>query len=181
MEIKPRPFIPIPGGPCVPPPGRPWPIREYEAVMDQISAASAGATATLEKAEEIETKIDAVEDALKEAELKITEIDTRKEVALESIASAETGVLEDISEAKTHAVADVEASTYDAKAAALQSEEAAEKASTYLEIYETYAKVIVPVFTVDFSDGELKYQDSCSYDFTVNTESGQLEYELKEA
>ena len=49
-------------------------------------------------------------------------------------------------------------------------------AKTYKDLCEMYADIIVPVFTVDFSDGHLKYNDTASFSFTVNTSSGNLEY-----
>lgn len=54
--------------------------------------------------------------------------------------------------------------------------EAAADAETYKDICETYAGVVVPIFNVDFDDGELKYNDTASFTFTVNTSSGNLEY-----
>lgn len=57
----------------------------------------------------------------------------------------------------------------DARAAASEAEE-------YKDICEMYADIIVPVFTVDFDDGELKYNDTATFTFTINTSSGDLEY-----
>ena len=53
---------------------------------------------------------------------------------------------------------------------------AAADAETYKDICETYAGVVIPIFNVDFDDGELKYNDTASFTFTVNTSSGDLEY-----
>jgi len=57
----------------------------------------------------------------------------------------------------------------DARAAASEAEE-------YKDICEMYADIIVPVFTVDFDDGELHYNDTATFTFTIDTSTGDLEY-----
>lgn len=59
--------------------------------------------------------------------------------------------------------------------------QAASDAEMYKDIVEMYADVIVPVFYVDFTDGHLKYNDSCSFDFTINATTGNLDYILQGA
>lgn len=54
--------------------------------------------------------------------------------------------------------------------------QAAEDAERYKDLCEMYADIVVPVFHVDFDDGELKYNDGATFIFTVNTASGDLEY-----
>ncbi len=54
--------------------------------------------------------------------------------------------------------------------------QAAEDAEQYKDLCEMYADIVVPVFHVDFDDGELKYNDGATFIFTVNTASGDLEY-----
>lgn len=54
--------------------------------------------------------------------------------------------------------------------------QAAADAEEYKDICEMYADIIVPVFTVDFDDGELKYNDTATFTFTIDTSSGDLEY-----
>lgn len=38
-----------------------------------------------------------------------------------------------------------------------------------------------PSFTVDFETGELKYNDDTSYTLSINKETGNLEYYIKES
>lgn len=59
--------------------------------------------------------------------------------------------------------------------------QAAADAEMYKNIVELYADVIVPVFYVDYTDGHLKYNDSCSFDFTINATTGNLDYILQGA
>ena len=54
--------------------------------------------------------------------------------------------------------------------------QAAADAEEYKDICEMYAGIIVPVFTVDFDDGELHYNDTATFTFTIDTSTGDLEY-----
>lgn len=51
--------------------------------------------------------------------------------------------------------------------------DAAEEAK---EICEIYSDIIVPVFTVDFATGNLVYNDTSTFTFTINQTSGELDY-----
>lgn len=57
-----------------------------------------------------------------------------------------------------------------------EAESFADEAEAYKDICETYADIIVPVFYVDFTDGEVHYNDSASFTFTINQTTGQMEY-----
>lgn len=61
-----------------------------------------------------------------------------------------------------------------------QSKISADDSLNSLTECQKLVKAITPVFTIDFDDGELHYNDDCSYSFTVNTSTGNLEYELEE-
>ena len=54
--------------------------------------------------------------------------------------------------------------------------QAALDAETAKGICETYADIIVPEFYVDFTDGEVHYNDSASFTFTINQSTGNMDY-----
>lgn len=59
-----------------------------------------------------------------------------------------------------------------------EAEQAATDAERYAGICEAYADIVMPIFEVLFTDGEVHYNDTCSFDFTINQTTGNLDYIL---
>lgn len=54
--------------------------------------------------------------------------------------------------------------------------QAAADAEAAQAICETYADIIIPVFYVDYTDGNVHYNDSASFTFTINQSTGNMDY-----
>ena len=57
----------------------------------------------------------------------------------------------------------------------------AAEALIYKNICETYSDIVVPVFHVDFTDGNVYYNDTATFLFRINQSTGDMEYEYATA
>ena len=53
-----------------------------------------------------------------------------------------------------------------------------DKSKEYMEEVVKFLNAIAPDFHVDFDDGKVKYNKDSSYSFSINVDSGDMEYYL---